>query len=106
MADEASQSRRVDRRAFIKGGAGAAAGAAAIGVPAAAALQSGDPAPRAVTPSTTTPAEPVTAYIRDAERGEVTVMAGTGETTYRDPALVKRLLAAAPTEGETDVIAP
>ena len=29
-------------------------------------------------------------------RGEVTVLSGTAETTYRDPALVKRLLAAAP----------
>ena len=36
------------------------------------------------------------AYVRDAERGEVTVMSGTGETTYRDPALARRLLAAAP----------
>ena len=34
--------------------------------------------------------------MRDAERGEVTVVAGTSETTYRDRALVKRLLAAAP----------
>ena len=29
--------------------------------------------------------EPVTAYVRDAERGEVTVMFGKNETTYRDP---------------------
>jgi hypothetical protein len=32
------------------------------------------------------------AYIRDAERNEVTVLAGTRETTYRDPILVKQLL--------------
>jgi hypothetical protein len=36
------------------------------------------------------------AYVRDAGSGELTVMSGTLETTYRDPALVKRLLEAAP----------
>ena len=51
------------------------------------------------------------AYVRDAQRGEVTVMSGTSETTYRDRALVKRLLDAAPTEsnlngGGLDVLAP
>jgi hypothetical protein len=38
----------------------------------------------------------VVAYVRNAKRGEVTVMSGTREVTYRDPALVKRLLKAAP----------
>jgi hypothetical protein len=33
--------------------------------------------------------------VRDARRGEVTVLSGTTEKTYRDTALVKRLLAAA-----------
>jgi hypothetical protein len=51
------------------------------------------------------------AYVRNAERGEVTVMSGTSETTYRDHALVRRLLAAAPKDsivdgGGIDVIAP
>ena len=46
-------------------------------------------------PSGPAPHEPVTAYVRSAERGEVTVMAGKQETTYRDPVLVKRLLDAA-----------
>jgi hypothetical protein len=32
------------------------------------------------------------AYVRDAERGEVTVLSGTRETTYRDPALAQRLI--------------
>ena len=36
------------------------------------------------------------AYVHDARRGEVTVLKGTPQTTYHDPALVKRLLAAAP----------
>ena len=51
------------------------------------------------------------AYVRDADRGEVTVMSGANETTYRDPALVKKLLGAAPKEdlvngGGIDVLAP
>jgi hypothetical protein len=35
------------------------------------------------------------AYVRDAARGEVTVLSGTRETTYRDPALAKKLIDAA-----------
>ena len=50
------------------------------------------------------------AYVRDDDRGEVTVVSGTEEATYRDRALVKRLLAAAPTSsisnGGIDVLAP
>lgn len=45
------------------------------------------------------------AYIRDEVRGEVTIVAGTSEMTYRDPALVKRLLAAAPQDGGSNVVA-
>jgi hypothetical protein len=41
------------------------------------------------------PAEPVMAYVSDAKRGEVTVLSGLHETTYRDPALARRLLKAA-----------
>jgi hypothetical protein len=99
----------VTRLSFLKASAGVAAGAAAIGVPVAVIAEQdgtvvGDP-------SSTHPREPVMAYVRDAERGEVTVMHGTAETTYRDRALVKRLLAAAPGEstmsgGGFDVLAP
>jgi len=35
------------------------------------------------------------AYVHDADKGVVTVVSGTGEKTYRDPALAKRLLDAA-----------
>jgi hypothetical protein len=89
------------RRAFLEGSAGAAAGAAMIiAGPKVAAIAldgsgSGVPAdPKAVVtkPTGPTPHEPVTAYVHNAERGEVTVMSGKSETTYRDPALVKRLL--------------
>ena len=92
------------RRAFLQGTAGAAAGAAAIlATPKVAQIaldspgSSVPPVPKAVVTNASgpAPAEPVTAYVRDAERGEVTVMSGKKETTYKDPVLVKRLLEAA-----------
>jgi hypothetical protein len=110
MSDEQTVGEGVTRLSFIKVSAGVAAGAAMVGVPAAAALtdQKGKVVHK---PSSPTPREPVTAYVRDAQRGEVTVLAGTTETTYRDPALVKRLLSAAPqgvigNGGEVNVVTP
>ena len=44
--------------------------------------------------------ETIVAYVRDIKRNEVTVMSGTGEVTYRDPVLVKRLVKAAPASGQ------
>ena len=84
------------RLSFLKVSAGAAAGAAAIGVPiASAAISTGkDGVP--VEPQGATPREPVVAYVHDAERGEVTLMSGTSEVTYQDRNLVKRLMDAAP----------
>jgi hypothetical protein len=110
MAGQTSEGDGVTRLSFMKASAGLAAGAAAIGVPGAAAL-SREKAGVVTTPSSPTPREPVMAYVRNAERGEVTVMSGTSETTYRDHALVRRLLTAAP-QGSTvdgggiDVVAP
>jgi len=98
----------ITRMSFIKTATGVAAGvgAAAIGVPGAGAATDREAAVP-TEPSAPTPSEPVVAYVRDAEAGEVTVVSGTSETTYRDRALVKRLLRAAPsTEGGDDVIAP
>jgi hypothetical protein len=92
------------RRTFLQGTAGAAAGAALVLVtPKIASLALDSPGatvaaePKAVVtkPSGPAPYEPVTAYVRNAERGEVTVMSGKRETTYRDHVLVKRLLDAA-----------
>jgi hypothetical protein len=89
------------RRAFLQGTAGAAAGAAVmLATPKVASLaldgssSSVTTEPKAVVtkPSGPAPPEPVTAYVRNAERNEVTVMAGQKETTYNDPVLVKRLL--------------
>ena len=95
MSKGKSEEGGITRLSFIKTATGVAAGmgAAAIGVPGARLLPRADrKRPFRPIRSTPTPQEPVIAYVRDAERGEVTVVSGTTETTYRDPALVKRLL--------------
>ncbi|MDQ6805116.1 MAG: hypothetical protein M3065_09130 [Actinomycetota bacterium] len=82
------------RRSMIAGSATMAvtavapAAAGAMGRQEAAAVE----IPR---PSTPIPADAVVAYVHDAGRGEVTVIQGHVQRTYRDRALVKRLLAAA-----------
>lgn len=110
MTDEQRVEGGVTRLSFLKASAGAAAGAAAIGVPAVAEM-SGDKSKHPVEPATGAPREPVVAYIRDEIRGQVTVMSGTGEATYEHPGLVKELLKVAPrgsasVGGELDVLAP
>jgi hypothetical protein len=97
MAAESIQGAGVTRLSFLKASAGVAAGVAAAGVPVAAA-QAHEQAGVETDPSCPPPREPVAAYVRDAARGEVTVVSGTGEKTYRDRALVKRMMAAAPPE--------
>jgi hypothetical protein len=74
--------------------AGAVTGTAAVAAAptVAAALESRE----RTEPTGPAPDEVVVAYVHDAKRGEVTVMSGTREVTYRDPALVKRLMKAAP----------
>ncbi|HEY6399703.1 MAG TPA: hypothetical protein VIX82_19835 [Solirubrobacteraceae bacterium] len=91
----------LSRRTFIMTSAGVAT---AVGAPVAVALADKQH-PVVTEPSAPTPREPVMAYIRDAKRGELTVVAGTTETTYRDPELVKRLMAIAPQEA-ANVVAP
>ncbi len=83
----------ISRRSFIKT-AGVATGAAAITAsPAvAAAIQ---PGALETTPSGPLPHEPIVAIIRNADLGEVTVLSGMTEKTYKDKVLVKRLLKAA-----------
>jgi hypothetical protein len=93
------------RRMFLEGTAGAVTGAALVlASPKVASIaldagSKGSPSsePKGVVtqPSGAAAQEPVTAYVRNAERHEVTVLSGTREVTYRDPALVKRLLDAA-----------
>ncbi len=103
--DEARpQPGRFSRRSLIASSAGAATTVAVVAVGPAAAVAMGAPeAPLhpVARPSTPMPADPVVAYVHDAARGEVTVLAGTEERTYRDPILVKRLLAAAHRQSPT-----
>jgi len=86
---------RLSRRSFVKI-AGAATGAAALAAaPPIARAAVGEEEGQPTRATAGVPEEPVVAYIRDANRGEVTVTSGTAEHTYRDRVLVKRLLRAA-----------
>jgi len=93
--EQGERPRGVTRLSFIKSTGGVLAGAAGVVAPAAVA-NAVEPRAVEVRPQSATPREPVLAYVRDAGRGEVTVIAGTSEKTYRDRALAKRILAAAP----------
>jgi TAT (twin-arginine translocation) pathway signal sequence len=89
---------RLSRRSFVKI-AGAATGAAALAAAPPIARGAVEEGAKQVDPTAAVPEEPVVAYIRDAKRGEVTVTAGTSERTYRDRALVRRLMRAAGRKG-------
>jgi hypothetical protein len=93
-----SKSGGISRRSLLASSAGVATTAAVTVVsPAAAAAISRQEAPLAAVakPATAIPADPIVAYVHDAARGEVTVVSGRSERTYRDVALTKRLVAAA-----------
>jgi hypothetical protein len=88
----------VTRRSLIAGSGGVATTLAVTAVAPAAAIAAGKHEPKAVEikkPATAAPKDPVVAWIHDAGRGEVTVVHGEHEHTYRDHALTKRLIAAA-----------
>jgi hypothetical protein len=92
----------ISRRSLIATSAGVATTAAVtvVGPTTAVAMGLADKAPVPVAkPASAIPAHPVIAYVHDAARGEVTVVSGKVERTYRDAALVKRLLAAAKSQG-------
>jgi hypothetical protein len=88
---------RVSRRRFLKAAGVATGGAAVVGVPGLAAAT--EPQAEVVEAPGAVAKEPVVVYIRDAARAEVTVVQGTQATTYRDRALVRRLLKAARVTG-------
>jgi len=85
----------LSRRSFLKG-AGVATGAAIIGATPLSAAAASEEAPELVANPSLLPKEPLVAYVRDVDKAEVTVVAGTHEITYRDPLLVKRLQKHAP----------
>ena len=100
------QSGRFSRRSLIATTAGAATTVAVGAVaPAAAVAMSRQDAPLTAVapPSTPMPADPIVAWVHDAARHEVTVLSGTVERTYRDPVMVKRLLAASETQNPRGV---
>jgi hypothetical protein len=85
---------KFDRRSFLRT-AGVATGVAVLGgVPAVAAAATDGEAQVVAVPSPL-PKEPLLAYVRDARKGEVTVVSGLRELTFRDPQLVKRIQKAA-----------
>jgi len=88
---------KVSRLSFLKS-AGAAAGVAALSASPAVAAAA-EPGQVEVDPSVPLPREPIVAVVRDAGRGEVTILAGKTEATYRDRLLAKRLLKAAKRKG-------
>ena len=83
----------LNRRSFLKT-AGVATGAAVISAsPAIAAAI--EPDTIETTPTARVPKEPVVAIVRDAGLGEVTVLSGKTENTYKDRLLAKRIMKAA-----------
>jgi hypothetical protein len=90
---------RLSRRSFMKIAGGAAGAAALAAAPPIARAGLGEEGAQPTHPSADVPDEPVVAYVRDAQRGEVTVTHGHAEHTYRDRALVQRLLRAAGRKG-------
>jgi translation initiation factor 1 (eIF-1/SUI1) len=88
-----------DRRMFLKA-AGAATGAAIIGTVPGVAEAAAEPSRELVKEPSKLQAKPIVAIVRDTRNSEVTIVSGLRETTYRDRALVKRLLAAARAHGE------
>jgi hypothetical protein len=85
----------VNRRRFLTR-AGVVSGAAAfVGLPGLGTSGIAEhPIEEIVTPGPVSK-EPVFLYVRDAARGEVTILHGPHSMTYRDRALVKRMLKAA-----------
>ena len=93
-----------DSRSFLQRSGAVATGIAVTVLPMAAVglvvpgEASADRLGPAVEPAGDVPSETVMAYVHDAARGDVTIVAGTSQMTYRDPALAKRLLDAADTQ--------
>jgi hypothetical protein len=86
---------KVTRRTFLSTTVGAAGGVAAMGliagpgtlVEAAQNVADASDGPMS--------SEPMTAYVRDAATGEISVMVGHREVVARDPQLIRRLQRAA-----------
>ena len=100
MSSEHDPRKGLSRRSFLHTSGGVATGIAVTVLPTgvvalAAPADAKEPPPRRVDPDGDVPHETVMAYVHEAKHGVVTVVSGTTEKTYRDPALAKRLLDAA-----------
>ncbi len=86
-----------NRRSFLRTSGGVATGIAVTVLPTGVVALAAPAADAKTTPASAAkaegdvPHETVMAYVHDAEHGIVTVVSGTTERTYRDPALAKRL---------------
>jgi TAT (twin-arginine translocation) pathway-exported protein len=89
---------RTNRRTFLKA-AGVATGAAIVGTVPGVAEAASEPSRELVKEPSRLPQEPLVAIVRDARKSEVTIVSGLHRATYRDRALVKRLLDVARSHG-------
>ena len=93
--EESEQKKRVSRRGFMKTAAVGAAGAGfAVTVPR---ILTGESGPLSGLLSGTLPsagADPIVAYVGDASKGEIVLMAGTREVRIRDFGMVSWLVRA------------
>ena len=85
---------KFSRASFLKS-AGVATGAVVVGGVPAAANAASESAPQIVISPSPLPREVIVAYVRDAGKGEVTIVSGLRETTFKDMGLVKRITKAA-----------
>lgn len=98
---DASGQPGLNRRSFLQTSGGMAAGVAVTVVPSAALVLAAPASAeesglgKRVDPDGDVPEDTVMAYVRDVQKGHVTIVAGTHEMTYRDPVLTKRLVDAA-----------
>jgi hypothetical protein len=84
----------VSRQRFLSQAAAGAAVAGALAASPAISLARAAARPRPVGDRAGIQ-EPLIAHVRDAARGEISIMQGTHEVVLHDPDLVRRLLAAA-----------
>ena len=103
--DQNESKNGLSRRDILKA-AGALSAGAAVGVPALVFLGgvtgggdhhttvTGGNGAASAQPSATGSSQPLVAFVRDASRGEVSIMYGTQEVVLKDPQLVARLMGA------------
>ena len=86
---------KVTRRTFLSTTVGAAGGVAAMGLIAGPSTLVEAAQNVAEASDGPVSSEPMTAYVRDATTGEISVMVGHREIVTRDPQLIRRLQRAA-----------